>query len=145
MRTFTGNTWRLAAAALGLSLFVACGSDDGGGSGGPMTPSGSGPGPSGATITVGTNGTVSPSTVSITVGQSVTFVNNDSRSHELASDPHPAHTNCPSINALGHARDRPDQADELVRRGRHLRIPRPQRSGQPRPEGNDHDSLRTAS
>ena len=101
MRTFTGNTWRLAAGALGLSLFVACGSDDGGGSGGPTTPSGSGPGPSGATITVGTNGAVSPSTVSIAVGQSVTFVNNDSRSHELASDPHPAHTNCPSINALG--------------------------------------------
>jgi len=100
MRTFTGNTWRLAAVTLGLSLFVACGSDDGGGSGGPMTPSGSGPGPSGATVTVGTNGTVSPSSVSITVGQSVTFVNNDSRSHELASDPHPAHTNCPSINAL---------------------------------------------
>ena len=85
MRTFTGNTWRLAAAVLGLSLFVACGSDDGGGRGGPTTPSDSGPGPSGATITV---------------GQSVTFVNNDSRSHELASDPHPAHNNCPSINAL---------------------------------------------
>ena len=66
-----------------------------------MTPSGSGPGPSGATITVGSNGAVSPSSVSITVGQSVTFVNNDTRSHELASDPHPAHTNCPSINALG--------------------------------------------
>jgi hypothetical protein len=45
MRTFTGNTWRLAAAAVGLSLFVACGSDDGGDSGGPTTPSGSGPGP----------------------------------------------------------------------------------------------------
>ena len=99
MRTLTGNTWRLAAAALGLSLFVACG-DDSGGSGGPTTPSGSGPGPSGATITVGSNGTVSPSSVSITVGQSVTFVNNNNRSHELASDPHPSHTNCPSINAL---------------------------------------------
>ena len=100
MRTFTGSTWRLAAAAFSLSLFVACGSDDGGG-GSPTTPSGSGPGPSGATITVGTNGAVSPSSVTISVGQSVTFVNNNNRNHELASDPHPAHTNCPSINALG--------------------------------------------
>jgi plastocyanin len=98
MRSFTGTTWRLAAAALGLSLFAACG-DDGGG-GGPTTPSGGGPGPSGATITVGSNGAVSPSSVTITVGQSVTFVNNNTRTHELASDPHPAHTNCPSINAL---------------------------------------------
>ncbi len=98
MRSFTGTTWRLAAAALGLSLFAACGDD--GGSGGPTTPSGGGPGPSGATITVGSNGAVSPSSVTITVGQSVTFVNNNTRTHELASDPHPAHTNCPSINAL---------------------------------------------
>ena len=100
MRNFNGTTWRLAAAAFALSLSVACGSDgDGGGS--PTTPSGSGPGPSGATITVGSNGAVSPSSVTISVGQSVTFVNNNTRSHELASDPHPAHTNCPSINALG--------------------------------------------
>jgi hypothetical protein len=28
-------------------------------------------------------------------------VNNGSRSHDIASDPHPAHTNCPSINAVG--------------------------------------------
>jgi plastocyanin len=39
--------------------------------------------------------------VTISVGQSVTFVNNDSRVHEMASDPHPAHTDCPPINALG--------------------------------------------
>jgi len=101
MGNFTGKTWRLAAVALGLSLFVACGDDGGGGGGSPTTPSGSGPGPSGATITIGTNSVVSPNTVSITTGQSVTFVNNDTRSHEIASDPHPAHTNCPSINVLG--------------------------------------------
>jgi plastocyanin len=39
--------------------------------------------------------------VTISVGQSVTFVNNDSRSHEIASNPHPVHTDCPSTNALG--------------------------------------------
>jgi plastocyanin len=39
--------------------------------------------------------------VTINNGESVTFVNNDSRAHEMASDPHPAHTDCPPINALG--------------------------------------------
>jgi len=91
--------WRQTAAALGLSLLMACGDGDGGST--PTTPSGSGAGPSGATITVSSSGAVSPNSVSISVGQSVTFINNDTRSHELASDPHPAHTNCPSINALG--------------------------------------------
>ena len=100
MQKFTNNSWRLAAVAAGLSLFIACGSDGGGG-GSPTTPSGSGPGPSGATITIGTNGAVGPNAVSITTGQSVTFVNNDTRSHEIASNPHPAHTDCPAINALG--------------------------------------------
>jgi len=84
-----------------LSLSIACGDSDDGGGGSPTTPSGSGPGATGATITVGANGAISPGSVSISVGQSVTFVNSDSRSHELASDPHPSHTNCPSVNALG--------------------------------------------
>jgi len=53
-----------------------------------------GTGPSGATITI-TSAGVSPSTVTITQGQAVTFVNNDNRSHEMASDPHPQHGSCP--------------------------------------------------
>lgn len=94
--------WRHGVVAIGLMGMLACGDSDGGSGGGsPLTPSGGGPGPSGATITIGTNGAVSPGSVSITNGQSVTIVNNDARSHEIASDPHPAHTNCPSINALG--------------------------------------------
>ena len=28
-------------------------------------------------------------------------INNDSRSHDMSSDPHPAHTDCPSMNAVG--------------------------------------------
>ena len=89
--------WRQAAVAAGLVLALACG--DSGSP--PAGPSGGGsPGPSGATITISASG-VNPSSVSITTGQSVTFVNSDSRWHEIASDPHPAHTNCPSINALG--------------------------------------------
>jgi plastocyanin len=89
----------LAAAAL-MAAAIACGgSDGGGGSMSPTPPSGS-PGPSGATITIA-NGAVSPSTVTIAAGQSVTFVNSDSRAHDIASDPHPVHSNCPEMNALG--------------------------------------------
>jgi plastocyanin len=98
VRTF--RSWRYAAVVMVMGGFMACGDDEGGG-GSPTTPSGGAPGPSGATITIGTNGAVSPSQASITTGQSVTFVNNDTRSHEMASDPHPSHTNCPSINAVG--------------------------------------------
>ena len=84
-------------------MMLACGDDNPAGpsGGGVVVGSGGGPGPSGATITIGANGAVSPSQVTIAVGQSVTFVNNHSGGHEIASDPHPAHTSCPSINALG--------------------------------------------
>ena len=92
----------LLAAAL-LAASAACGGGDNGGGGGgsPTAPSGGSAGPSGATITVGADGAVSPASVTISVGQSVTFVNNSSRAREIASDPHPAHTQCPSMNALG--------------------------------------------
>ena len=87
---------RIVAAAA-IVLVGACGGDGGS----PTGPSDSGsPGPSGATITIGSNGAVSPADVSISVGQSVTFVNNDSRGHQIASNPHPSHTDCPAINAL---------------------------------------------
>ena len=87
-----------------LVIMSACGG------GSPMSPSGGGAvvvgstgavGAIGATITIGTNSAVSPSQVSIAVGQSVTFVNNDTRSHDMESDPHPAHTDCPSIANVG--------------------------------------------
>jgi plastocyanin len=55
----------------------------------------------GATITIGANGAVSPSQVTVAVNQSVTFVNNDSRVHDMESDPHPQHTACPSIANAG--------------------------------------------
>jgi len=96
-----GMVARISAAAL-LAVAIACG----GGSSSPTSPSGpvvgstGSPGASGATITIGANGAVSPAQVTIGVGQSVTFVNSDTRGHQIASDPHPSHTNCPSINAL---------------------------------------------
>ncbi len=54
-----------------------------------------------ATITIGANGSISPSSVTITRGGRVTMINNDSRSHDMSSDPHPEHTQCPEINQIG--------------------------------------------
>jgi plastocyanin len=54
----------------------------------------------GATITIA-NGALSPGSVTISVGQSVRFINNDNRSRDISSDPHPAHTNCPSFTNVG--------------------------------------------
>jgi plastocyanin len=95
---FRKTVFNLTAASL-MAMAMACG---GGGSDSPISPtppSGS-PGPSGATITIA-GGAVSPSTVTIAAGQSVTVFNNDNRAHEIASDPHPVHSNCPQMNALG--------------------------------------------
>lgn len=33
-------------------------------------------------------------------GTRVTFVNNDTRVHEMDSNPHPEHTDCPEINQI---------------------------------------------
>jgi len=100
----------LVTQALSVAALVAmsaCGS-----SSSPTSPSGGGGssvvvrstgsvGAIGATITIGANGAVSPSQVTIAVNQSITFVNNDSRTHDMESDPHPQHTACPSIANVG--------------------------------------------
>jgi plastocyanin len=53
-----------------------------------------------ATITIANNA-VSPNAVTVSPGFRVTFVNNDSRNHEMASDPHPEHSDCREINSVG--------------------------------------------
>jgi len=90
-----GKVLLTAATALALA---ACGGDSSSPTGSTqvISPSTGSAGPTGATITITAAG-VSPSQVSITVGQSVTFINNDTRAHEMASDPHPTHGTCPGI------------------------------------------------
>ena len=58
------------------------------------------PTPSTATITIAASG-VSPRSVTIVSGGRVTFVNNDSRAHDMSSNPHPDHTDCPAVNQVG--------------------------------------------
>ena len=93
---------RLAGSLVALGLLAACGGSSTSPSGGVtvIVRDGGTTGVSGATITI-TGAGVSPKAVSVAVGQTVTFVNNDTRSHDMESDPHPAHTDCPSIANVG--------------------------------------------
>ena len=95
----TRHRFAAASSIVALALLAsACGGSDnptapsGGGGGG-----GGGGGTSAATITITAAG-VSPSSVTVSAGSRVTFVNNDSRPHDMNSDPHPEHTDCPEIN-----------------------------------------------
>ena len=78
-------------------IAAACGSSNTN----PTAPDTGAPGPSGATMTIGANGVLSPKDVSIARGQSVTIVNSHNIVHDMTSDPHPNHTDCPAINAVG--------------------------------------------
>jgi plastocyanin len=64
----------------------------------PTTPTGN---PTTATITIGTDGRVTPASVTIAQGGRVTFVNNHTRAHDMNSDPHPEHTDCPELSSVG--------------------------------------------
>jgi plastocyanin len=97
------------AAGVAFTLAAACG---GGGGSSPTAPSGGGGTGGGgagggggaastATITIGSNGVASPQNVTITQGGRVTFVNNDSRPHDMSSDPHPSHEDCPPLDQVG--------------------------------------------
>lgn len=80
----------LCAAA----LLSACG-----GGGSPSAPA---PPPSNPyQIVISPAGVMTPSQLTVPAGSRVLFVNNHSRAHEIASDPHPEHTDCPEINQVG--------------------------------------------
>ena len=77
----------------GLALGVAgCGGGD------DTSPS---PTPNPATtITITSTGT-SPKDLTVARGSQVTFVNSDTRTHQMNSDPHPSHVDCPELNSVG--------------------------------------------
>ena len=87
-----------AAAALVAVVAVACG-----GGGGAAYDPGTGPdaaAPPAATefvFTITASG-VSPRELRVPVGARVAFRNQDGRSHQMTSNPHPVHTDCPAVN-----------------------------------------------
>lgn len=97
----------LAAAVMVAATVAACG---GGGSSTPTTPT-TPTSPTNpttpttptdtATITIGADGRVSPSSVTIVRGGRVTMINNHNQAHDMSSDPHPEHNICPELNQWG--------------------------------------------
>src|SRR5579862_9298815 len=92
---------RFAALTLAVAAIAAAGCSGGSSSGSTTAPTPGDPTPSGATITITSSG-VSPVTVTISAGGQVTFVNDDSRTHNMQSDPHPEHTDCPELGQVGY-------------------------------------------
>jgi plastocyanin len=55
----------------------------------------------GPTITISSSGAVTPKELTVSPGTRVLFTNNDSRRHDMTSDPHPEHSDCDEINQVG--------------------------------------------
>ncbi len=90
------NVGKMWAVAVVLVAAGACG----GGSDDP-TPTSPTPSTGGTTITIQQNGVMSPSTLTVSQGTRVTFVNSDSIRRDMHSDPHPSHGDCPEIDQVG--------------------------------------------
>lgn len=105
----------LAGVIVGSMLAIACGGSS------PNSPSPSpapspAPGPSpapspsgGVTFTITTTG-VTPKSLTVAQGTRVTFVNDDTVAHDMSSDPHPDHTDCPELNQVGFLTPRQSRA-----------------------------------
>ena len=77
-----------------MAMTSACSSDS------PVAPGGGG---SSNMITITAAG-ASPQTVRIKVGERVVFTNDDSVDHDMSSNQHPTHLECPAINQVGYLR-----------------------------------------
>ncbi len=89
MRTLRGVTITVLAAA----LCAACRGSNAG-------PSPAGPPVAATTITITAAG-VNPRDVVVARGSRVTFTNNDTRTHQMNSDPHPTHGDCAELDLVG--------------------------------------------
>jgi hypothetical protein len=76
-----------------LTVLGGCG----GGSGSPSSPSTDNPNQ----LVISSAGVLTPAQITISAGARVLVINNHSRSHQIVSDPHPEHTDCPEINQVG--------------------------------------------
>ena len=85
-----------AAAAAALAAAMSCG----GSSTTPSPTDGTTPPTTTNTIVI-SNNALSPQNITVSRGSQLTIVNNDSRVHDMDSDPHPEHTDCPELNQIG--------------------------------------------
>jgi plastocyanin len=104
-RRITGSRRPHPSSTLGVALaltfaLASCGDGNDGPSPGPSPNPGPGTGSVAATITITASG-ASPRDVTVAPGSRVTFVNNDTVAHNMHSDPHPEHTNCPALEQIG--------------------------------------------
>jgi plastocyanin len=86
------NVWTVRCGVLAAAAMLAtCGGEN------PNEPS---PPVATNTVTITTTG-VNPKVALIAPGQRIRFVNNDVRAHNVASDPHPEHNDCPEFDQVG--------------------------------------------
>src|SRR6266576_3431038 len=83
-------------AASAVAVALSCGGSSSSTSpSGPCTPS------SNPATFVLMNNQVCPQSLTVARGTQVTFINQDSVTHDMDSDPHPEHTDCVEINQVG--------------------------------------------
>lgn len=85
---------RYVVAAL-LTALAACGGNESPSAPSPGTPANS------STITISAAGVATPTELAVVPGTRVLFINNHNRRHDMTSDPHPDHTDCPELNQVG--------------------------------------------
>jgi plastocyanin len=83
---------RVALSVLLLMTIAACGSSES-----PPAPTPNNPN----VITISTAGIASPNELTVPPGTRVLFTNSHSRRHDMTSDPHPEHSDCPELNQVG--------------------------------------------
>jgi plastocyanin len=96
----TNATFLVFAAIVAGAAATACGGSNGSATM-PSTNVTCSTLPDAKTILI-SNNAVCPQTLTVPRGAQVTFINGDSRPHEMYSDPHPEHTDCPELNQVGH-------------------------------------------
>ena len=88
---FVGAT----AAAIALAAALSCGGSSNMSPSGMCTPSVN------ANTLVIMNNAICPQALTVTRGSQLIITNQDSDAHEMTSDPHPEHTDCPELNQIG--------------------------------------------
>ena len=83
---------RIIGLAAAMGAAATCGGSS------PSTPS---PSDNPNQMVISSSGVLTPSEITVAPGSRVLFINNHSRPHQIASDPHPEHNLCPEMDQVG--------------------------------------------